>query len=154
MAELEIRPTLRFVILGYLAVAGLLVAAIVWWNMEGTPVTQGAVAVAALLFIWPVIRHVQARRVRCKLEGGNLRYEEGLASTTVKTIPLANIQDITVRRGVMQRMWGLGDVRIEAVGAGAAVEIDNVENPQPLADRILAARGTATGQGPASAVRG
>lgn len=150
MADLEIRPTLRFVILGYLAVAVLLVAAVVWWNMVGTPLTLGAVAVAALLFVWPAVRHVQRRRIRCKLEGANLRYEEGLVSTTVKTIPLANIQDVTVRRGVVQRIWGIGDIRIEAVGSGAAVEIDNVENPQPLADRILAARGTATGQGPAA----
>ncbi len=146
MADLEIRPTLRFVILGYLAVAVLLVAAVVWWNMVGTQLTLGAVAVAALLFVWPATRHLKCRRVRCKLEGANLRYEEGLVSTTVKTIPLANIQDVTVRRGVVQRIWGLGDIRIEAVGSGAAVEIDNVENPQPLADRILAARGTATGQ--------
>jgi uncharacterized membrane protein YdbT with pleckstrin-like domain len=154
MAELEIRPTLRFVILGYLAVAGLLVAAIVWWNMEGTPVTQGAVAVAAILFLWPVIRHVQARRVRCKLEGANLRYEEGLVSTTVRTIPVANVQDVTVRRGLVQRIWGLGDLRIETAGDSAPVEIDNVESPQTTADRVLAARGTASGQGQGSVVRG
>ena len=152
MADLEIRPTLRFVVLGYLAVAALVVAAIAWWNMERTPLTQGVVAVAALLSIWPAARHLKCRRIRCKLEGANLRYEEGLVSTTVKTIPLANIQDVTVRRGMLQRIWGIGDIRIEAVGSGAAVEIDNVENPQPLADRILAARGTATGQG--SPVRG
>jgi uncharacterized membrane protein YdbT with pleckstrin-like domain len=153
MADLEIRPTLRFVILGYLAVAGLLVAAIVWWNMEGTPVTQGAVAVAALLFIWPIIRHVQRRSIRCKLDGSNLRYEEGLVSTTVRTIPVANIQDVTVHCGVVQRIWGLGDLRIETAGDSKPVEIDNVANPQPLAERILAARVTASGQGQGSAVR-
>ena len=146
MADLEIRPTLRFVILGYLAVAVLLVAAVVWWNMEGTQVALGAVAVAALLFVWPAVRHLKCRRIRCKLEGANLRYEEGLVSTTVRTIPVANIQDVTVRRGVVQRIWGLGDLRIETAGDSAPVEIANVENPQPTADRVLAARGTAAGQ--------
>ena len=36
MADLEIRPTLRFVMLGYLAVTVLFVAAVVWWNMVGS----------------------------------------------------------------------------------------------------------------------
>jgi len=153
MADLEIRPTLRFVVLGYLAVTALLVAAIAWWYLEGTPVTQAAVAVAALLYIWPAIRHVQRRRIRCRLDGSNLRYEEGLLSTTARTIPVANIQDVTVRCGILQRIWGLGDIRIETAGDSASVEIDNVANPQPLAERILAARVAATGLGQGSGVR-
>jgi len=76
-------------------------------------------AVAALLYAWPAIRHLERQRIRCRLEGGNLRYEEGLLSTTVKTVPVAHIQDVTVRRGLVQRMWrrdsgGAGDGEVNA----------------------------------------
>ena len=147
MAELEIRPTLRFICLGYIAVTMLLLAALVWWAMERTRVSGGAAVVAGLLFAWPAIRHLDRQRIRCRLEGDHLRYEEGLLSTTVKTIPLANIQDVTVRRGLAQRIWGVGDMRIETTGHGTPVDIANVQNPQTLADRILAARGSAASSG-------
>jgi membrane protein YdbS with pleckstrin-like domain len=142
MAELEIRPTLRFIRLGYVAVTVLLAAALAWWAIERTPASVGAIVVAALLFAWPLIRHLKRQRIRCRLEGENLRYEEGLLSTTVKTLPVANIQDVTVQRGLMQRLWRVGNLRIDTTGHGDPIEIANVEDPQPLADRILAARGT------------
>jgi membrane protein YdbS with pleckstrin-like domain len=141
MAELEIRPTLRFIRLGYAAVIVLFLAALGWWAMERTTPAAGAAAVAALLFAWPAFRHLKRQRIRCKLEKDNLRYEEGLLSTTVKTLPVSNIQDVTVRRGLMQRVWGIGTIRIDTTGHGEPIEIANVEDPQPLADRILAARG-------------
>jgi membrane protein YdbS with pleckstrin-like domain len=141
MAELEIRPTLRFIRLGYVVVAVLFVAAVAWWAMERTTPAAGAAVVAALLFAWPALRHLERQRIRCKLEGDNLRYEEGILSTTVKTLPVTNIQDVTVQRGLLQRIWGIGNLRIETVGHGEAIEIANVEDPQPLADRILSVRG-------------
>jgi putative membrane protein len=143
MAELEIRPTMKFIRLGYVAVLALLVAALIWWGMAQDQTVLGGVGAAALLLFWPALRHVQQRRVRCRLDGVNLRYEEGLLSTTTRTIPVSNIQDVTVSRGLMQRLWGVGNLRIETSGDSPAVEIANVDDPQPIADRILAARGLA-----------
>jgi len=140
-AELEIRPTMRFIKLGYLGAGALLAAALVWWGMEQTATRMAAVIAAALLMAWPAARHVKRQRVRCRLEGSSLRYEEGLFSTIVKSVPISNIQDVTVRRGAMQRIWGVGDIRIETAGHGSGLEIANVEAPQEAADRILAARG-------------
>ncbi len=141
MAELEIRPTLKFIRLGYAAAASALAAALIWWGTDRSAAPAAAAAGAGLLLAWAAARHVKQRRIRCRLEGANLRYEEGLVSTTVKTIPLSNIQDVTVSRGAMQRMWGVGNLRIETAGQRSLIEIHNVDDAQAVADRILAARG-------------
>ena len=116
MAELEIRPTMRFITLGYAVVAILLVAAVAWWGLSQDNRVLAAVAAAALLLLWPISRHIKRQRTCWRLEGGQLRYEFGVFSTTVKTIPVANIQDVTVRRTVGQRICGIGDLRIETAG--------------------------------------
>jgi len=141
MAELEIRPTMRFIRLGYATVAALLGAALVWWANRQDAASLAAVAAAAVLLAWPMARHVQRQRIRCRVAGGQLRYEEGLLSTTTKTIPVAGIQDVTVRRSLGQRIWGVGNLRIETAGHASALEISNVEDPQGWADKILEASG-------------
>jgi uncharacterized membrane protein YdbT with pleckstrin-like domain len=137
MPEFEIRPTMRFILIGYALVVTLLAAAFIWWALEQTTVSLGAVIAAVLLLAWPIARHLERQRVRCRLEGGQLRYESGLFTTTVKTIPVASIQDVTVRRSFAQRIWGIGDLRIETAGKSSALEIANVEDPQKSADQIL-----------------
>ena len=137
MADLEIRPTMRLITLGYITTDALLVAAIVWWVNRRDDVSLAAVVAAALLLLWPVVRHIKRQRVRCRLQEGQLRYEYGLFTTSVKSLPLANIQDVTVRRTPMQRMWGIGDLRIETAGKSGALEINNVDDPQKSADTIL-----------------
>ena len=139
MPDLEIRPTMRFIRVGYLVVAILLGMAIYWWRVQPGAVSTAAMVVAALLMLWPMERHLNRQRTCCRLQADHLRYEHGLVTTTVKTIPLANIQDATVRRRLSQRLWGVGDVRIETAGQASAIEILNVEHPQQVADQILAA---------------
>ena len=141
MAELEIRPTMRFIRVGYAAVGLLLIAAIVWWSTRQDNLSLAGVAAAALLFLWPMSRHLENQRIRCRLEGGQLRYEYGILSTTVKTIPVSGIQDVTVRRTLTQRLWGVGNLRIETAGQASALEIANIEDPQKVADTILASSG-------------
>lgn len=139
MADMEIRPTMRFIKVGYVITGLLLVAALVWWRMQpDNNLTLAAVAVSAALLLWPVSRHVKRQRICCRLEGDHLRYECGLVSTTVKTIPVAGIQDVTVRRSFIQRIWGVGNLRIETAGQASALEIDNINDPQKVADLILA----------------
>ena len=140
MADLEIRPTLRFIRLGYLGAGSLLVAALIWLGIDQSQLPMAATAGAAVLLFWPAVRHLKRQRLRCLLEGGQLRYHEGLVSTTVRTIPVANIQDVTVRRGPLQRLFGVGDIRIETAGDSSAVEIHNVDDSQSVADRLLAAK--------------
>ena len=137
-AKWEIRPTMRFIRVGYIIVGLLLIAAIIWWINQQDNLSLAAVAVAALLLLWPISRHVKRQRICCRFDGDHVRYEEGLLSTTVKSIPIAGIQDVTVRRSVSQRICGVGDLRIETAGQASSLIITNIDNPQEWADRILA----------------
>ncbi|MBI3667780.1 MAG: PH domain-containing protein [Acidobacteria bacterium] len=140
----EIRPTLRFIRLGYAVAGGLLLAALVWWATDkGNPYP---VIVALLVLLWPASRHLKRQRVRCRLEGGHLRYQAGLVSTTVKTIPINKIQDVTVRRSLTQRLWGVGTLRIESAGQSSALEIANVDDPEQAAKKILEAQSASSAQ--------
>ena len=138
MADMEIRPTMRFIKLGYIVTGALLVAALVWWRMQQDNLSLAAVAVSAALLLWPITRHTKRQRIIVRVEGDHLRYQQGLVSTTVKTIPIAGIQDVTVRRSLGQKIWGVGNLRIETAGQSSALEIDNINDPQKVADLILA----------------
>jgi membrane protein YdbS with pleckstrin-like domain len=148
MADMEIRPTMKFIVMGYAFTGVLLAAAVIWWAVQkdNVSLSLGAVVVAALLSLWPVMRHLERQRVVCRVAGGQLRYSYGLLSSTVKTIPVANIQDVTVHQSLMQRMWGVGDLRIESAGRSSALEIDNVDGPNECVEKILAARAGGVGE--------
>jgi len=141
MADLEIRPTLRFIRLGYAAVGLLAVGAAIWWLLQPGSLALSVLAAAVVLLLWPAAHHLERQRTRCRLAGGHLRYEQGIFSTTVKTIPAAKIQDVTVKRSLLQKIWGVGDLRIETAGHASTLEIRNVEAPEELARRILEAAG-------------
>ena len=137
---LEIRPTMKFILVGYAVTIVLLLGALAWWNAnQRDPAYLGVVGVALLLLLWPANKHLHRQRIRCRLQGDQLKFEQGLISTSVKTLPVSRIQDVTVRRSVVQRMFGIGDLRIETAGQSSALEIDNIDNPQAVADRILSA---------------
>jgi membrane protein YdbS with pleckstrin-like domain len=138
MAELEIRPTIRFIKLGYAGTAVLLAVAVTWRLSQEGAASLGAVVAAALLFLWPVSRHIRRQRIRCRLAGGQLRYEEGLVSTSAKTIPLSGIQHITIRRSALQRLFLIGNLQIETAGHSSLLELRDIDHPQKVTDAILA----------------
>lgn len=138
MADLEIRPTMRFIAAGYALAGVLFLAALAWWIAQRDAASEAVLLGSAALLLWPAARHLQRQRTRCSLQNGQLRFESGLFTTTVKSIPVANIQDVTVRRTLNQRIWGVGDLLIESAGKSSALEIVNVDDPQKCAERILA----------------
>ncbi len=144
MAELEIRPSIKFIVLRYAVVAALELAAAIWYVADRGQLPLVALVVATLLYVWPIAAHIERQRTRCRLDSSHLRHEYGIFSTTVKTIPVAKIQDVTVRRTLNQRLWGIGNLRIETAGETSTVEIANVDDPEPTAQKILAAAAGAT----------
>ena len=139
MPDLEFRPTLRFILLRYLLVSLLELAAIVWWVLQRDTLSLAAWVATALLYLWPIAKHIERQRIRCMLGGGHLRYEYGIFSTTVKTVPVAKIQDVTVHRTLNQRIWGVGDLQIQTAAESGPITIVNVEEPERAAEQILAA---------------
>jgi uncharacterized membrane protein YdbT with pleckstrin-like domain len=49
-----------------------------------------------------------------------IRIREGIATVREKTMALANVQNIAVRQGPLQRLLGIADVEVKTAGGGAS----------------------------------
>ena len=52
----------------------------------------------------------------------SLRIREGIASVKEKTMTFANVQNITVKQGPLQRLLGIADVEVRTAGGGGGGE--------------------------------
>ena len=154
MEDTVIRPTMKFIKLGYAVVLLLIVAAAILFF---TMVPQDSewrnkpwvAALPALLLIWPLRRHIARHFTKATIAGDKLRYEVGVLGKTTRNISLPKVQDARVDQSVIQRMFGVGDLAIETAGEASRLTIRNVDQPQQVADEILAAsHGAAGGRTP------
>jgi uncharacterized membrane protein YdbT with pleckstrin-like domain len=144
MEDAVIRPTMKFIKLGYAVVLLLIVAgAILFFTMipPDNPWRDKpwVLALPALLLVWPIRRHIAQRFTKATIAGDKLRYEVGALAKTTRNISLPKVQDARVDQSVMQRMFGVGDLAIETAGETSRLTIRNVDHPQQVADEILAA---------------
>jgi uncharacterized membrane protein YdbT with pleckstrin-like domain len=150
MEDTVIRPTMKFIKLGYAVVLLLILAGVVLFF---TMVSQESewrnkpwiMAVPALLLIWPIRRHLARHFTKATIAGDKLRYEVGVLRKTTRNISLPKVQDARVDQSVIQRMFGIGDLAIETAGEASRLTIQNVDRPQQVADEILAASHNAAG---------
>ncbi len=61
-----------------------------------------------------------------------LRIQEGLWTFRAKTFSLANLQDLDVRKGPMQRLLGIGDLKVRTAGGGAEHQAEGMESDQGM----------------------
>jgi uncharacterized membrane protein YdbT with pleckstrin-like domain len=147
MAEVQIRPTLKFIKLGYVAIV-LLIGAAAWFGLSyEDPPMPWVPAVAALLLFWPMSKHMRRQSTRLIISGDKLRYEAGFLSKSTRTISLAKVQDVSVHQTLWQRMTGTGDLSIETAGESSRLTVTNIDNPQKIADEIHQASETAARDG-------
>lgn len=148
-----IRPSLKFVKLGYVFCLLLAIAIGVYMLTAQPPVEYAAYAfvLPGILVFFVLIRHIQKRVSKVTVTDDRVREEIGLLSKATRTIELVKIQEVTVHRTVMQRIFGIGDLSMQTAGASSDVVIHSIDRPQEAADHILelarAQRGTATDPG-------
>jgi uncharacterized membrane protein YdbT with pleckstrin-like domain len=134
MAETIIRPTTKFIKLGYAAVLLIIIAlstANLLWQWPAW-----LAWVSGLLLIWPLKAHLESRMTRITILDDKLRFDTGFLTKTSRTILIPRIQDITVSQRVRQRMFGVGDLSIETAGETSRLTIARIDRPQDVADRI------------------
>jgi uncharacterized membrane protein YdbT with pleckstrin-like domain len=149
MQDAVIRPTMKYIKAGYVVVAVLILAALVGASMlQPSPYRPWAFGLPFLLLLWPVQRHIQRQFTRATISGDRLRYEFGMMSKTTRNISLPKVQDARVDQSLMQRMFGVGNLSIETAGEASRLTLLNVDNPQKVADEILAASHSAGSTAP------
>jgi uncharacterized membrane protein YdbT with pleckstrin-like domain len=146
MTDRVIRPSMKVVKMWYCFALLVIVAAVFvhvlylmprkepsWLRRPWLP------AIAALVLLVPIRRHISRQLVKMTIAGDKLRYETGLLSKTTRNIQLSKIQDVRVDQSLGQRILGVGDVSIETSGETSLLGVDNLDRPQAIADEIIAA---------------
>jgi len=142
MAEMIIRPTMKYIYLGYtlvlVIVAAVIIATLnVQWPASIPSSWQPWIPwLPALLLLWPLKRHLRNRLTRMTVLEDRLRYQSGLLSRTTRTILLSKVQDVIVRQSIGQRIFGVGDLSIETAGEASRETIYNIDRPQKIADYL------------------
>ena len=134
MPGMIIRPTVKFIYLGYIATIlamGGIVSAV--GRMEWPPWVAWT---SLILILWPIKRHVRNRLTKMTILDDKLRYETGALGKTTRTILISRVQDLTVHQSIGQRIFGVGDLSIETAGESSRLTIPAVDRPQEVADHI------------------
>jgi uncharacterized membrane protein YdbT with pleckstrin-like domain len=154
MSEMIIRPTLKFIYMGYTVVFLIVVALVIalmrmpWPSWIPSAWHLWVLWLPVLLLLWPVKHHVRNRLTKMTILDDRLRYETGLLSRTTRTILISRVQDVTVHQRVCQRVFGVGDLSIETAGEASRLTIPQIDRPQEIADHINehSQKGQAEGQ--------
>ena len=142
MEELVIRPTMKFIKIGYLVVIVLVLAAAIGQSALKDKLSPDLPAwlipgLLALLLLWPASRHWRRQFTKMTMVGDKLRYETGMLSKATRIIQLSKVQDVTVRQSLAQRMGGVGDLTIETAGESSRLTFPNIDRPQVIAEKII-----------------
>jgi len=135
-----VRPTLLFIKIGYLlaALGGILLVAAFAYFAPDPRFTYISFILALALLLVPAYHHVRRQMVRYTLTDSKIEIDTGFISQTTRNLPLRNIQDVTVKTTVFQRLCGFGDLVIDnANDAVGPTILDNIPEPRRHMDMLL-----------------
>ncbi len=142
MLAMQIRPSVKFIMLGYaLCVLAEIAAGVVVYGVEQPAKPEDymlAISVVILvLALFVAIRHIQRRVTRITVLSDRLRYESGMFSKTTRTVELAKVQDVRVDQTLGQRILNMGNISLETAGSSSRLVMNAIDSPQEAADHIL-----------------
>src|SRR5690242_12067897 len=111
MPEMIIRPTMKYIYLGYALSLVIVVVSIVGLeHIQMSEQIPAAVRSAIpflplLLLLWPLKRHLTNRLTKMTILDDRLRYESGFMTRTTRTILISRVQDVTVHQRMGQRIF-------------------------------------------------
>ncbi len=137
MADFVVHPTKKWLRIQYTAVF-IVVCIAVFLYVNYFPEKPAWLLIPpALLFLWPMTGSVRLRFTKLSVTGDKLRYECGILSRCTRTIQISKIQDVTVNQTLLERLQRVGTVSIETSGETSRLTIENIDDPQELADWLL-----------------
>jgi membrane protein YdbS with pleckstrin-like domain len=96
-----------------------------------------AVIASAIIFIFPICRHIQFRHTVYTLTNIKIEIQSGIFSQTARNVPLRHIRDVTVSETFKERLIGIGDVLIDSDAVEGKITMNNINSPRRYADLIL-----------------
>jgi len=103
------------------------------WGVRAIEIFAWLAFIAEAIFGWMVVRLDYEMRWYMVSDRA-LRIREGIATVREKTVVLANIQNIDVRQGPLQRYLGIADVEVKTAGGGGghAAEGKGKQHAEPM----------------------
>ena len=141
MADIVIRPSMKFIKAGYICALLVVGAAIfVHYKYLVDQYPQQRVPylpiISLFALLWPLKRHLQRQTITLTIAGDKLRYETGLFTKSMRIIQLPKVQDVRVIQSLGQRTFGVGDISIETAGENSRLVVHNLDQPRELAEQI------------------
>ena len=145
-----IRPTSKFAIFSYLLTIGLMIAAAgVWYQRQARrEFLYAIIALGALRLLMTAKNHARLRFTALSFDGQGLRFQDGFVSKSTRMINMSKIQDVRVDQGLVGRLLGIGTITFETAGETGRLVMENVDQPQEVANRILALTHPGAGTAP------
>ncbi len=152
----------------------LLVAAVsgLWWWIAGRRLDSQPSArvfgIAALVFLAAAGLHFLVRRIRASADEyvvttRRVIRKYGLVAREAEHAPLEKIQDVTIRQGIVARVFGYGTVVLETASETGRIVVPDIEEPErfrsaiwgqaPGASAALPARATGVSSPPTAGER-
>lgn len=137
MPELKIRPSTTLATISF--ILAFVVAILVYYlsRQYASQAWLAAYAIPGALVAKGILGHIRAQLTHIEMVGDRLKYESGLVSKVTRSIPLAKVQDVTVRQSMSQRLVGMGDLSIETAGETSRLTISSINSPRVVAEQIL-----------------
>lgn len=136
MSTFEVRPSPKFLIVGSVLEALLLVPAVYAMVTYGEQYVW-LLAIPVALGIFTAVRWIVKSSTRITVADGRLRYQSGIASKTTRTLELARIQDVTVKQSMSDRILGLGAITVVTASETGSITMEQIDQPQRVAEQIL-----------------
>jgi membrane protein YdbS with pleckstrin-like domain len=139
MPAMQIRPSTKFIRLGY--VLCLLLAAAIAVVIKSIGPPDGPywwlLLIPGFLLLILMMRHIRRRMIKLDIIGDRVRYESGFLSKMTRTEDVIKLQDVQVHQTLGQRLVGIGDLSFETAGGSSRIVMHSIDRPQAAADHIL-----------------
>lgn len=141
---LRINPSFK-PILGMYVLAGALTVLAGAGLLAAETSLLALVPIDLIFFGFAFAFHIQRNRTHYILSTQNLTVETGILSRAATHIPLHKVQDVTVKRSLIDRIFNIGTIVVESAGSSGRIPEINVDSPEQVCSGILAQVNTAKG---------
>jgi uncharacterized membrane protein YdbT with pleckstrin-like domain len=132
----ELRPTMLFIIAGYVLAALVAIGAAALIAVFSKPFWL-VLIVAVILLAIPGWFHIRRESEVYRLTDHKIEIRRGMFSRTVRNIPLSSIQDVTSNASLGERLLGIGSLEIDSAAVEGKIYLRNIPSPAKYTDAIL-----------------
>ncbi len=131
-------------IFGIILIAGAIAITIYfdssnWKNKIGGIEIRYAATIGLILFglLTILLSELDRRKTTYYVTNQRVRKVKGVFSKKENNIPLNKVTNIKISQGIIERIFGYGDVSIDTAGEDATIILDNLDDPRDIYNTLF-----------------